>query len=145
MESNKIHEIRLIVAGTRTFDDYALMREKLDRIILGLREDYPGTPVVIISGNAKGADQLGIRYAMERNLSFRRFPAQWRQYGKAAGPMRNAQMLAHAKEGIPALVAFWDGKSRGTDNMIQTARRGRVFVRVIPYETASVKKTEHRP
>lgn len=54
MENNKIHEIRLIVAGTRTFEDYALMKEKLDRIILGLQEDYPGAPVVIISGNAKG-------------------------------------------------------------------------------------------
>ena len=137
MESNKIHEIRLIVAGTRTFDDYVLMKEK--------REDYSGAPVVIISGNAKGADQLGIRYAMERNLSFRRFPAQWHQYGKAAGPMRNAQMLAYAKEGIPALVAFWDGKSRGTDNMIQAARRGKAFVRVIPYEAADVKKTERKP
>lgn len=49
VESNKIHEIRLIVAGTRTFDDYVLMREKLDRIILGLQEDYSGAPVVIIS------------------------------------------------------------------------------------------------
>ena len=145
MESNKIHEIRLIVAGTRTFDDYVLMKGNLDLIILGLREDYPGASVVIISGNAKGADQLGIRYAMERNLSFRRFPTQWHQYGKAAGPMRNAQMLAYAKEGIPALVAFWDGKSRGTDHMIQTARRGRVFVRVIPYETAGVKEAERRP
>lgn len=47
MENNKIHEIRLIVAGTRTFDDYVLMKEKLDRIILGLREDYSGAPVVI--------------------------------------------------------------------------------------------------
>ena len=64
MESNKIHEIRLIVAGTRTFDDYVLMREKLDRIILGLREDYSGAPVVIISGIAKGGVQRGIRYAM---------------------------------------------------------------------------------
>ena len=45
MENNKIHEIRLIVAGTRTFDDYVLMKEKLDRIILGLREDYSGAPV----------------------------------------------------------------------------------------------------
>lgn len=116
MENNKIHEIRLIVAGTRTFDDYVLMKEKLDRIILGLREDYSGAPVVIISGNAK-----------------------------AAGPMRNAQMLAYAKEGIPALVAFWDGKSRGTDNMIQAARRGKAFVRVIPYEAADVKKTERKP
>ena len=53
VENNKIHEIRLIVAGTRTFDDYVLMKEKLDQIILGLREDYSGAPVVIISGNAR--------------------------------------------------------------------------------------------
>lgn len=58
MENNKIHEIRLIVAGTRTFDDYVLMKEKLDRIILGLREDYSGAPVVIISGNAKAPISL---------------------------------------------------------------------------------------
>lgn len=50
MENNKIHEIRLIVAGTRTFDDYVLMREKLDQIILGLQEDYSGAPVGLASG-----------------------------------------------------------------------------------------------
>ena len=54
VNKNRIHEIRLIVAGTRMFEDYALMKEKLDRIILGLQEDYPGAPVVIISGDAKG-------------------------------------------------------------------------------------------
>lgn len=58
MESNKIHEIRLIVAGTRTFDDYVLMKEKLDQIILGLREDYSGAPVVIIPVTQKAPISL---------------------------------------------------------------------------------------
>lgn len=47
----------------------------------------------------------------------------------------NAQMMSYAKEGIPALVAFWDGKSRGTKNMINTADNGRTFVRVIRYDS----------
>lgn len=106
MRTNRIYEIRLIVAGSRTFHDYKLAKEKLDRIVFGLQEDYPGAHIVIISGDAK-----------------------------MAGPMRNAQMMSYAKEGIPALVAFWDGKSRGTKNMINTADNGRTFVRVIRYDS----------
>lgn len=135
MRTNRIYEIRLIVAGSRTFHDYKLAKEKLDRIVFGLQEDYPGAQIVIISGDAKGADQIGIRYAMERKLPLRRFPAEWNKYGKMAGPMRNAQMMSYAKEGIPALVSFWDGKSRGTKNMINTADNGRTFVRVIRYDS----------
>lgn len=61
MRTNRIYEIRLIVAGSRTFHDYKLAKEKLDRIVFGLQEDYPGAQIVIISGDAKGADQIGIR------------------------------------------------------------------------------------
>lgn len=57
MRTNRIYEIRLIVAGSRTFHDYKLAKEKLDRIVFGLQEDYPGAQIVIISGDAKGADQ----------------------------------------------------------------------------------------
>lgn len=136
MTNARINEVRLIVAGTRTFEDYAMAKEKLDRIVLGLQEDNPGAPVVIISGDARGADQLGIRYALDRGLAIRRFPAQWNQYGRMAGPMRNAQMMSYAKEGIPALAAFWDGKSRGTKNMIDTANRAKAKVTVITYKEA---------
>lgn len=50
MRTNRIYEIRLIVAGSRTFHDYKLAKEKLDRIVFGLQEDYPGAQIVIISG-----------------------------------------------------------------------------------------------
>lgn len=67
MRTNRIYEIRLIVAGSRTFHDYKLAKEKLDRIVFGLQEDYPGAQIVIISGDAKGADQIGIRTPWNEN------------------------------------------------------------------------------
>lgn len=58
MRTNRIYEIRLIVAGSRTFHDYKLAKEKLDRIVFGLQEDYPGAHIVIISGDAKELTRL---------------------------------------------------------------------------------------
>lgn len=58
MRTNRIYEIRLIVAGSRTFHDYKLAKEKLDRIVFGLQEDYPGAQIVIISGDAKELTRL---------------------------------------------------------------------------------------
>jgi hypothetical protein len=47
------------------------------------------------------------------------FPADWKTHGKAAGPIRNRQMAKNAE----ALIALWDGNSRGTKNMIETATK----------------------
>lgn len=140
----KADDIRVIVAGTRSFTDYALAREKLDRIILGLQEDFPCKRIVIITGDANGADQSGNRYAYDRGYTLRKFPAEWRKYGRAAGPIRNAQMMDFAKETHPVLVAFWDGKSRGTKNMIDTAKREGASVYVIYYEAdKTAQKNNH--
>ena len=132
-----IDEIRIIIAGTRTFEDYGLLKDRVDRIILGLREDFPGKRIVIVTGAAKGADQLGSRYARERVLALREFPANWRAYGRAAGPIRNQQMLDYILQATPVLIAFWNGKSRGTKNMIDTAKRAGVKTTVIYYEEAA--------
>lgn len=54
--------------------------------------------------------------------------------GKAAGPIRNAQMAKYASEGAKGiLVAFWDGKSKGTKNMIQEARNKDLIVKIVEY------------
>lgn len=81
---------------------------------------------VVLSGTAPGADQEGERWAEERKLLVERYPADWKTFGKRAGPLRNKQMAENAD----GLVAIWDGQSRGTLNMIDLARkRGlRVFV-----------------
>jgi hypothetical protein len=85
--------------------------------------------VIIISGTCRGADLLGEQYARENNLPVYRFPANWKKYGKTAGYLRNRKMAEKAD----ALVAFWDGKSRGTANMITLARGRQLQIRIIRY------------
>lgn len=114
---------KLIVAGSRTFDDYDRMAADLDRLLIQQIPD-----VEIVCGMcSSGADALAVRYACERGLPLKEFPADWHQWGKAAGPIRNDRMAVYAD----ALVAYWDGKSRGTRNMIRCAqmRALRVVVR----------------
>lgn len=115
---------RLIVAGSRNFNNYELLKEKCDCLLSLKRQTHS---IVIVSGTARGADQLGERYAAERGYQVERFPADWKNDGKAAGPIRNAQMAAYAD----ALVVFWDGRSRGTRDMIERAEKRGLPVRVI--------------
>ena len=84
---------------------------------------------MIVSDHASGADALGERYAQERGYETEVYPADWKTNGRAAGPIRNAQMAAVAD----ALIAFWDGKSRGTKNMIDTATKRGLQVAVVRY------------
>ena len=107
----------LIIAGGRNFNDYDYLQRMCDNFI-----QENGDDITVISGHAKGADQLGERYAKEQGLKLEIFPADWNAYGKKAGPIRNEQMAKRALE-FPnqMLLAFWDGKSRGTANMINTA------------------------
>lgn len=79
-----------------------------------------------MSGAYKGADLLGERYAAERNHPIKQFPADWRRYGKSAGLKRNIEMAAYAD----ALIAFWDGQSKGTKNMIELATQAGLKVEI---------------
>ena len=115
---------RLIVAGSRDFTNYELLKQKCDSLLSLKKQTHS---IVIVSGTARGADLLGERYAAERGYQVERFPADWENDGKAAGPIRNAQMAAYAD----ALVAFWDGRSRGTKDMIERAEMRNLPVRVI--------------
>ena len=98
---------RVIIAGGRDFNDYPLLKQKCDSFLGNKSKECQ---VIIVSGTARGADQLGERYAVEKGFPILRFPADWLQYGKAAGPIRNRQMTDNAD----ALIAFWDGQSKGT-------------------------------
>lgn len=117
---------KVIVAGGRKFNDYNLLKSKLDVILAEKRKTHQ---IYIISGMAKGADTLGEQYASENGFTVLGFPAEWNLYGKSAGILRNEEM---AKVG-DALIAFWDGESPGTKHMIETARDKRLLVRVIKY------------
>ena len=118
--------MNLIIAGCRDFNDRDFIYEGIDAFI----ETY-GKPDVIIEGGASGVDRIAGHYANDNNIPLMVFHADWTKYGKAAGPIRNEQM---AKRGTH-LLAFWDGKSRGTKNMIETAERYRLNVRVRSCDT----------
>jgi len=94
------------------------------------------TPTVVISGTARGADQIGETLAAISGWPVQRFPADWDKYGKRAGYLRNEEMARNAD----ALVAIWDGKSNGTKHMINIATRAglRVYVHTLGVVTVNV-------
>lgn len=107
------NEFKLIVAGSRSFNDYEL----LSRTLFAIAEDVdPTIEISIVSGMAKGADMLAAQFAKEHNIKLYEFPADWDRYGKRAGYLRNEEM-ANASNG---LLVFWDGESKGTKHMIET-------------------------
>ena len=114
---------RVIIAGGRTFIDFELMCSKCDAILKNKKN------VEVVSGTARGADDLGERYAVERCYDIKQFPADWDKYGKSAGYKRNKQMAEYGD----ALIAFWDGISKGTKHMIDLAKENNLPVRIIKY------------
>ena len=105
---------QIIIAGGRDFNDYPLLERTVDQFLADVHDE-----ITIFCGTARGADSLGERYAKKRGYAVRNFPPDWRRYGRAAGPKRNQEMAEEAD----ALAAFWDGESRGTGDMIRSARR----------------------
>lgn len=117
--------IRVCIAGTRTFNDYSLMKTIITNAFFDISRLH------IISGHAKGADELGERFANENNLLLDIYPADWKTHGKAAGHIRNAEMAQVSD----CLVAFWDGESRGTKNMIKNMKKLKKPVLIYNYIT----------
>lgn len=116
---------RVIVAGSRDIQSKTFIFQKLDALLA--RKINEGECVQIVSGTARGVDQIGEEYAGNRGFACQRFPADWEAYGKQAGYLRNYQMAQNAD----ALVAFWDGRSPGTRHMIKTAQTLHLEIRVI--------------
>lgn len=115
---------RVIIAGGREFDDYPLLEKTMDNLLSNIKVD-----IVIVCGMARGADSLGEKYAKSKGYQIDYYPANWDLYGKRAGYIRNEQMAKNAD----ALVAFWDGQSRGTKHMIDLACKYNLKVRVKRY------------
>lgn len=117
--------MKTIIAGSRTFDDYSLIRHAIEsspwyRAITEVVSGAQRSTRVEDDGSLfyYGVDYFGEQWARSKMIPIKRFPADWHQYGKSAGPRRNEQMACYAD----ALIAVWDGQSRGTSDMIRRAR-----------------------
>ena len=119
---------RVIIAGGRDFENYEYMCEILNDLFYN-STNFEKRDIKIISGMAKGADTLAIRYADEHNLTKILFPANWKSYPRIAGFLRNEDMLSIATH----LITFWDGKSSGTKHMIDIAQEKGIPIWVFNY------------
>ena len=124
--------MRVLVCGSRTFEDE---HDVLGSLVRGLAETIEISGyMTLIHGNAPGVDSLAASAAgsAPAGAAVESYPADWDKYGKAAGPLRNHQML---EEGKPDLViAFVDKplvESRGTNNMVTKARAAGLPVYIV--------------
>lgn len=107
---------KVIIAGSRSFNDYEKLKSFCN-YVLSNKED-----IEIVGRSEKGVDRLGELYDFCLTL----FPADWGKYGKSAGMIRNKKMADYAD----ALIVFWDGVSKGAENMIKVAEKKNSLIKV---------------
>jgi len=123
--------LRLLVCGSRDWTDRDLLGVTVEQVVGEHGQGRPG--VVLIEGDARGADRLAGQLARARGWQLEVYPADWQRQGRAAGMRRNHRML---RDGRPELVlAFTDDlrSSRGTADMVRRARAARLPVLVISH------------
>lgn len=135
----------LLVAGSRTFNDFQMLCQVLDYELS--TQVSKGKTIVIVEGKANGADNLAGRYAKERGYKLVEMPAHWDKFGKSAGYRRNEAM--HLEIASPTgdnnrgCICFWDGQSRGTRHNFMVAEDYNNPIKVVNYvERRYLKKDE---
>lgn len=104
--------MKVIIAGSRSITD----KEILERTI---KESMFNIDTILCRMCYSGVDKLAVEYALKHKVPIDKYNAEWDKYGTAAGPIRNKKMVENAD----ALIAIWDGKSRGTKNVVMLARK----------------------
>lgn len=125
MDKDSREEIRLVIAGTRSFGSIASKEQRIEEVDDAVRDAgyAPEDIAEVVSGacgrerygSTIGADGAGEEWAQANDIRVLQVPAEWDKLGKRAGPRRNKIMAEYAD----ALVALWDGKSKGTLSMIE--------------------------
>ena len=125
---------RVLICGDRNWTNFQVIADTLSKV-------YAENGVeVVIEGGAKGADTMGAQAAALLGIPVLMFPAQWMQYGKQAGPIRNRKLLT---EGKPTLVLAFHNyieNSKGTKDMVNAAKKAMVDVRVITEKSHEASK-----
>ena len=114
--------MKTIIAGSRDMTPTLEDVRTLNKFLASISE--------VVSGTARGADTFGENWAKAHKIPLKKFPAEWKKYGRAAGPIRNKQMVEYSDQ----LIAFIYPNSRGTANMINQAKKLGLKVHIIEKE-----------
>ena len=101
--------MKISIIGSRSFFDYTMLEKILNKEKID----------ILVSGGARGADSLGEQYAKNNNIPTLIFKPDWKKFGRAAGFIRNKDIIDNSDK----VIAFWDGKSKGTLNSINLAKK----------------------
>jgi len=110
--------MKTIIAGSRSVTAYADLLRAIDECGWDITR--------VVSGTAMGADKLGEQWAFANDVPVSLYKPAWGRLGKRAGFIRNTQMAEHSE----ALLALWDGESKGTKHMIDIASKKGLVVYV---------------
>ena len=135
--------MKVIIAGSREINEYSIIVSAIQESNFDITE--------VVSGGARGVDSLAERYANENKITFKKFVAYWndldlpgvrvktnnqgKKYNVLAGIWRNREMALYGD----ALIAIWDGKSRGTKNMIDEAKKKNLKIYIYHYGDENVR------
>ena len=124
---------RVLVCGGRNYDDRKFMYDKLDAILA------MGGIDVLIQGGTSGADEMAADWALLKSVPLLTYFPHWKLHGNAAGPIRNAKMIAHGK---PTHVMAFEG-GRGTADMVKKSKAANVHV--FEYLAGETRHTRPNP
>ena len=124
---------RILVTGCRDWEDGKAVYQALTNAWCeAMKKDHNNmraSQITIVHGNATGADAYARIFAGKMQMFQEPFPANWQTHGKAAGPIRNQEMV---NLGADICLAFWDGQSKGTADCIAKAVRAGIPVSITP-------------
>jgi hypothetical protein len=103
--------MKTIIAGSRSITDPLTIENAIKESGFEITE--------VVCGLARGVDSLGKEWAIKNNIPIKEFPADWDTHGRKAGYVRNLEMVKYAD----ALIAIWDGESKGTKHTITEAEK----------------------
>ena len=120
---------RIVIAGSKTFKDYDLLKTTIEKYV----ENFEKEDVEFITSTTEGADQFGENWALENKYEIKIFYADYDTYGKNAENRCNVDMVRYAAEEDGMLIAFWDGESGGTKNIINTAMQHGLDLNIVRF------------
>ena len=115
----------VLISGKRDFENYNQFCKILDESLKDISDD-----IVIVEGGARGTDALAKHYANTHGIQCQEFPALWAANGRAAGPIRNSEMVKFVSSKDSKAIFFWDGKSKGTDDCLKKAKKAGIVCEV---------------